>query len=80
VARVLKLGALLAMAGIATFVPIRQVAACDCALRELPQAIAEADVAIVGTLAGMGASEGAPGWWPRSPRPTSGPSSDRAIR
>jgi hypothetical protein len=44
-----------------TFVPVRQVAACDCAMRELPDAIAEADVAIVGTLAGASTAAAAPG-------------------
>ena len=38
-------------------VPAGQVAACDCALRELPDAIAEADVAIVGTLVAGGVAE-----------------------
>ena len=42
-------------------VPIGQVAACDCALTELPQAIKEAEVAIVGTLAGGSAPPAAPG-------------------
>lgn len=50
-----------ALALLATFVPIRQVAACDCAVSPLPQAIAEAEVAIIGRLAGMGASEAEPG-------------------
>ena len=50
-----------ALALLATFVPIRQVAACDCAVSPLPQAIAEAEVAIIGRLAGMGASEAQPG-------------------
>ncbi|HEX2767091.1 MAG TPA: hypothetical protein VHR55_10720 [Candidatus Limnocylindria bacterium] len=49
------------LALLATFVPIRQVAACDCAVSPLPQAIAEAEVAIIGRLAGMGASEAEPG-------------------
>jgi hypothetical protein len=36
----------------ASIVPMRQVAACSCAMTELPQAIEEAEVAIIGTLAG----------------------------
>lgn len=35
-----------------SLVPVRQAAACDCALTELPEAIGEAGVAIIGTLAG----------------------------
>ncbi len=49
----------LAVIGLAlglSIVPIRQVAACDCALTKLPEAIAEAEVAIIGTLAGVGAA------------------------
>lgn len=34
--------------------PTARVAACDCAMTELPQAIRDADVAFVGVLAGMG--------------------------
>ena len=34
------------------WVPTTRVAACDCAFTELPQAIAQADVAFVGTLVG----------------------------
>ena len=37
-------------------VPIQQVAACDCAVRELPVAIADAEVAIIGSLARAGAA------------------------
>ena len=45
----------------ASLVPLRQVAACDCALTELPQAIGDADVAIVGTLVGASAAGAPPG-------------------
>ena len=38
-------------------VPVREVAACDCALVELPDAVAEADVAFVGTLLGHASDE-----------------------
>jgi hypothetical protein len=59
--RVGRLIALIALACGLCVVPIRQVAACDCAMRELPQAIAEAEVAIIGTLAGAGAAAVGPG-------------------
>jgi len=59
-----RAGGLAAVIGLALglcLVPIRQVAACDCAVRALPDAIAEAEVAIIGTLAGGGADAAGPG-------------------
>jgi hypothetical protein len=58
---VIRAGAVIGLAFGVTLVPVRQAAACDCAVRELPDAIAEADVAIVATLAGVTASEPAIG-------------------
>lgn len=40
-----------------TIVPLGQVAACDCAMTDLPQAILEADVAIIGTPIGSAEAE-----------------------
>lgn len=51
-----RAAAILALALGLCIVPIRQVAACDCAARDLPQAIAEAEVAIIGRLAGAGSA------------------------
>lgn len=53
--RILAIVALLIGASV---VPLRQVAACDCARMDLAQAIQEAEVAFVGTL--VGAAEVAP--------------------
>lgn len=54
-----RAGRLLAALGlvlVTTVVPIRQVAACDCAFLDVAEAISEADAAIVGTLVGAGGS------------------------
>lgn len=44
-----------------SIVPLHRVAACDCALTDLPEAIREAEVAIIGTLAGAAAPPLRPG-------------------
>jgi hypothetical protein len=57
IARVSRAWRALAVLGLvlgASIVPMRQVAACSCAMTELPQAIEEAEVAIIGTLLGAG--------------------------
>jgi hypothetical protein len=60
-ARAGRLAAVVALGLGLCLVPIRQVTACDCAVRELPEAIAEAEVAIIGTLAGAGGAAAVPG-------------------
>jgi hypothetical protein len=52
VSRALRALAVLGLVLGASIVPMRQVAACSCAMTELPQAIEEAEVAIIGTLVG----------------------------
>ena len=52
--------ALALVAGLSA-VPIAQVAACDCARTELPEAVRDAEVAIVGTLAGEAEAAARPG-------------------
>lgn len=42
-------------------VPTATVMACDCALTELPEAVRDADLAIVGTLVGQSAPAAVPG-------------------
>jgi hypothetical protein len=60
-ARAVRLVAIVGLAIGLTIVPVRQVAACDCALTELPAAIQEAEVAIIGTLTGATAAGAEPG-------------------